>query len=528
MGRRTVGVMLAALMLIAAQLARADYESGKRAWDEGRLDVAVAEWRAAADAGDRRAMLALGRRYAQGLGLLQDYVVAHMWLNLAASRGEAAAPEERDALAAKMTPAQIAAAQEEAAAWRPGGTGTRVNASASVSNREVPPAVVPAGEAGLPPPKAIREAQRLLARLGYAPGPVDGKWGRRAAGAYREFLRDAGRRVSENLTPDGLRAMRAAAKSQEERMEIPRAARTGSPRAIAPQRETERADALHRAARAGDIVGLKRELAAGMNVNARDGQGWTALMHAVNKGYVLMVQPLLDAGADPNVRAPDGATALFMAAVHGQTELINLLMKADADVSVKGPKGKTAVDVARAIYGELETARNNKEDPAVIALLQGMTWEEVEELERLRQREEVEELERLKQQEKAERIERSKRKQVNKYGSIMLSPEFFWGGISWGISWSYDSLESAKKRAKYECQKRSGVWKCYELLSFRNMCGALAIGYRKAHAAAGGEDLKSAHRNALNGCHGFTMNCTVVEARCSIDGPGGGAVGSMK
>ena len=56
-------------------------------------------------------MVALGQRYLQGLGVLQDYVDAHMWFNLAASRGEAAAVSERDAVAAKMTPAQIESAQ---------------------------------------------------------------------------------------------------------------------------------------------------------------------------------------------------------------------------------------------------------------------------------------------------------------------------------------------------------------------------------------------------------------------------------
>jgi len=51
--------------------------------------------------------------------VLQDYVEAHKWLNLAASRGEAAAQAERDALAEKMTPPQVAEAQALARAWRP-------------------------------------------------------------------------------------------------------------------------------------------------------------------------------------------------------------------------------------------------------------------------------------------------------------------------------------------------------------------------------------------------------------------------
>ncbi len=70
-------------------------------------------------------MLELGRLYR---GVFHDYVQAHKWLNLAASRGEVAAVEERDALVVKMAPGQISAAQQRAAAWQPSG---RASAKAS-------------------------------------------------------------------------------------------------------------------------------------------------------------------------------------------------------------------------------------------------------------------------------------------------------------------------------------------------------------------------------------------------------------
>ena len=184
-GRAALGMAALTLALAAAPLAMADYEAGQRAWEAGRVDEALPQWRAAADAGDGRAMLALGRLYVQGLGVLQDYVEAHKWLNLAASRGEAAALGERDAVTAKMTPAQIAEAQEQAGAWRPGrgrvneaaarsgGSPTASTTSTPTANQESPP----------PPPRAIREAQTLLRALGYQPGPADGKWGQRAGEA---------------------------------------------------------------------------------------------------------------------------------------------------------------------------------------------------------------------------------------------------------------------------------------------------------------------------------------------------------
>jgi hypothetical protein len=46
----------------------------------------------------------LGTMYFIGRGVPQDYVSAHMWSNLAAARGEKDAAENRDMIAAKMTP----------------------------------------------------------------------------------------------------------------------------------------------------------------------------------------------------------------------------------------------------------------------------------------------------------------------------------------------------------------------------------------------------------------------------------------
>ena len=112
-------VLCAAAILILAPTARAEFEAGQRAWEAGDAVEAAAQWQAAAETGDSRAMLALGRLYEQGLGVPQYYVLAHMWFNLAASRGVAAALAERDAVAARMTPQQLAAAQERASAWQP-------------------------------------------------------------------------------------------------------------------------------------------------------------------------------------------------------------------------------------------------------------------------------------------------------------------------------------------------------------------------------------------------------------------------
>ena len=353
-------VLCLTAMLSSVSLARADYEAGQTAWQAGRHAEALTQWQAAAKTEDARAMLALGRAYVKGLGVPQDYVEAHKWLNLAAARGNAEAATERDALAAKMTTEEQAEARRLVRAWRSGG---KVEPPKSAA---VPRAAPPSSQADPPPPRAIREAQALMTALGYKPGPADGLWGGRTGRAYAAFLRDAGLPPGDMLTPEALRAMRAAAKGRNV------AAATASPRqAPASQRQADPPPAdLHRLVAAGDIDGLKAALAKGAGPNTRDGKGWTPLMRAADNGRTLLIPPLLKAGADPNIRASDGATALFIAAVHEHYEIISSLMKAGADGSIKGPKGTTAADLARMAYGGLEAARRKGASSEVLALLE--------------------------------------------------------------------------------------------------------------------------------------------------------------
>ena len=345
-----------ATILLCVSVARADYEQGLKAWNAGRPAEALIQWRNAAEAEDRRAMLRLGRLYLQGLGAPQDYILAHMWFNLSARRGEAEALRERDALAAKMAPQQIASAQERARAWRPDRKG------GSPKSAAVPSSTAPSPPTG-PPPHAIHEAQGLIAALGYKPGMADGRWSPRTAKAYAAFLRDVGMPPGNVLTPAGLRAMRASAKLRN--VSAP-AAPAGRPAAN-----------LHRLVAEDDIDGLKGALLGATNVNARDRRGWSALMHAANKGYVPMVASLLGAGANVNLRAPDGATALFVAALHGHSEIVAALMKARADVRIRGPGGKTPADVARRKYGTVTAALKKKENAFVVGLIDGMTGGQV-------------------------------------------------------------------------------------------------------------------------------------------------------
>jgi TPR repeat protein len=76
--------------------------------------TAVKWYALAAERGDAEAQFNLGVMYFEGQGVLQDYVTAHMWANIAAVNGSEMAPELRNAIAKRMTPAQIHAAQKRA------------------------------------------------------------------------------------------------------------------------------------------------------------------------------------------------------------------------------------------------------------------------------------------------------------------------------------------------------------------------------------------------------------------------------
>jgi uncharacterized protein len=87
----------------------------------------AAKWyRLAAEQGNPTAQSNLGSMYYSGQGVRQDYVQAHMWVDLAASRFPPSAREDRDQaahnrdiVASKMTPEQLAEAQKLARQWKP-------------------------------------------------------------------------------------------------------------------------------------------------------------------------------------------------------------------------------------------------------------------------------------------------------------------------------------------------------------------------------------------------------------------------
>ena len=100
-------------------------------YDEGRgvqknIDDAIAWYRKAAEQGDARALYNLGVIYENGQGVMPNAEQAYVWYSLAAFRFQGGDPQtrarvlqSRDRVAAKMTPDQLASAQQRARDWKP-------------------------------------------------------------------------------------------------------------------------------------------------------------------------------------------------------------------------------------------------------------------------------------------------------------------------------------------------------------------------------------------------------------------------
>ena len=88
------------------------YEMGQGLPADYALAAAALWYRRAADQGYSAAQLNLGALYTEGRGVKRDYVQAYKWLTLAG------ADFNRKFVATRMTPRQIAAAEELVRAWQ--------------------------------------------------------------------------------------------------------------------------------------------------------------------------------------------------------------------------------------------------------------------------------------------------------------------------------------------------------------------------------------------------------------------------
>jgi hypothetical protein len=105
---------------------------------------------------------------------------------------------------------------------------------------------------------------------------------------------------------------------------------------------------LMRAVAARQIAEIKRELAAGANVNAQDASGFTALMYASWLSHTEILRILLKSGADASLRSYRGQTAIMAAStgIRFAEENIQMLVAAGADLNAQDHDGNSALMLA--------------------------------------------------------------------------------------------------------------------------------------------------------------------------------------
>lgn len=103
----------------------------------------------------------------------------------------------------------------------------------------------------------------------------------------------------------------------------------------------------------GDVASVRRLLAVGFDIDARDRHGQTALMRAAHLGHLEIVETLVASGADLDVTAKYRLSALMLAIVAGHAAVARVLARAGTDLSLTGSgapgfAGKSAYNLAAA------------------------------------------------------------------------------------------------------------------------------------------------------------------------------------
>lgn len=113
---------------------------------------------------------------------------------------------------------------------------------------------------------------------------------------------------------------------------------------------------LRDAATRGDVSALRKALDAGAGLDARDGQGRTALLLATHANSVEAARALIEAGADVNAKDAMQDSAYLYAGARGLDEILALTLAHGADLHSTNRYGGTAL-IPAAERGHVATVR---------------------------------------------------------------------------------------------------------------------------------------------------------------------------
>jgi len=107
-------------------------------------------------------------------------------------------------------------------------------------------------------------------------------------------------------------------------------------------------DDFVRSAERGDTKALLLFFEAGIDVNARNSDGYTALMAAAKNGQLEVLNKLLEQKANVDIQGYSGLTALMLAAENNRLSIVKTLLSRNADPNLQDNNGWTAL--MKAVY----------------------------------------------------------------------------------------------------------------------------------------------------------------------------------
>ena len=125
--------------------------------------------------------------------------------------------------------------------------------------------------------------------------------------------------------------------------------------------------------RPGTMAEVRTLLAAGVAVDAVDGQGRTALLLAVEGDRVEIARVLLDAGASPNVQAANEDTPWLLAGASGRTAILAAMIPHAPDLSIRNRFGGNAL-IPACERGHVETVELLLKTPIQVDHVNRLGW----------------------------------------------------------------------------------------------------------------------------------------------------------
>lgn len=132
------------------------------------------------------------------------------------------------------------------------------------------------------------------------------------------------------------------------------AARLAEERRVAEAKSPPSPSEFRDAAMRGDTPGVLAAIERGVDVNATDEEGRTALQLAAFDGHHEVVKLLLDRGANADHADVKGRTALMFASTGPHLDAVNLLIAAGADVNAVDSDEQFTALMFAAAEGQME------------------------------------------------------------------------------------------------------------------------------------------------------------------------------